>query len=189
MRRALLVLAALGACAPAANAAPRYRFTAETTALTTVTSTCKAREGGSTTTESMVWELRSTQTGTSAIGRRGRQPKGTTRLTGTLRRELTREIDGQPFGEPQGGTEPMQEDEDPYGVLYRKGRTRLELRLSHGGLLDPTFAPLAVGKSTTIVQDPPADSSSEQAAITEGGSCTDEERFDVVRRITVTRVS
>lgn len=188
MRRVLIFLVVMAAGAPAAGAAPRYRFTADTTATTTVTSSCTARESGSRTTESMIWELTSTQTGTSAIGRGTRQPKGTTRLTGTLRRESSRQIDGQPFGEPQGGTEPMQEDKDPYGVLYRVGRTRLELRLSHGGLLDPRFAPLAVGKGTTIVQNPPADVSTKEYATTDGGRCSDQEHSDVVRRITITRV-
>lgn len=188
MRRALIMAGLLAATTPAVGAAaPRYSFRAETTATTVVTSSCTAREGGSTSTETLTWELKSIQTGTSVIGRGKRAPKGSTKLTGTLRRETVRQIDGQPSGEPQGGTEPLQESDDPYGVLYRAGKRRLELRLSHGGLLDPTFAPLARGKTITIVQDPPAETSSSDVATTEGGSCRDTERYDVMRRITITR--
>lgn len=189
MRRAALLAAALAAGLPAAaSAAPRYAFTAETTVTTVVVSTCTAREGGSAVTESMTWEIRSTQSGTSAIGRGSRAPDGHTKLTGTIRRETVRQIDGQPWGEPQGGTHPLQEDRDAFGVLYRAGKRRLELRLSHGGLLDPRFAPLAAGASTTIVQDPPAEVREQDVQTTDGGTCRDEERTDVVRTVTVTRL-
>lgn len=189
MRRALTVLA-LGLCAvPAAEAAgPRYRFVAETKSTTTVTSTCTAREGGAGTTETFVWALESRQAGTSAIGRgTRREPKGAWKLTGTIRRESTRRVEGAEPGAPQGGTEPLQEREGTTGLLYRLGK-RLELRLSHGGLLDPVFGPLARGKSTTIVQDPEAREFTSEQTTTEGGACTDRERTEIVRRIVVTRL-
>lgn len=191
MRARLTAIAAAATlCAPAFAEAggPRYRFVAKSTLTVTTTSSCAGQDGRGGVMERLTWELQSRQAGTSAIGRGSRSPKGFTRLTGTIRHETARQYEGHEPMEPQGATEPMQALEQRNGIMFRAPRGRLELRLSHLGLVDPTFAPLPVGARRAITQEPAPESSTTEHTTTDGGSCVDEERSELTRRIVIVRV-
>lgn len=183
---ACLVVASCGLTGLAQAAGPRYRFVSTTTLLVTATSTCgPSNEGGKRTTERFTYELRSREVGTSEVGRGNADPKGSTRRTGTIRRATVREYEGLDPQPVQEGTEPLQESERSYGILHRLPSGRLELGLSHLGLLDPRFAPLDRGASTTIRQDPPPEVIT---TTSDDGRCVDEDRSDISRRTKITRV-
>lgn len=185
---ALTAALALGAPATAPAAKPSYRFVAKTTLLVTTTSACTAREGGGTTTETLTWEIRARERGFSEVGDGSRRTRGSSTRTGTLRRETSRQFEGYDpsLTPPQGGTDPLQEEKRSYGIVRRVGK-RLELGLTYLGMIDPIFAPLAPGKSITIAQNPPAQTSRGDYETTDGGRCIDEERSDSFRRVTLTR--
>lgn len=181
-----LVVLTCGLPGLAEAAGPKYRFVSTTTLLVTATSTCTpSNEGGRRTTERFTYEIRSREVGTSEVGTGNQDPKGSTRRTGTIRRETAREYEGSEPMPPLSGTDPLQETERRYGILRRLASGRLELGLSNLGLLDPRFAPLDRGASVTIRQDPPP----EVITVTsDDGRCVDEDRSDISRRTKITRV-
>jgi hypothetical protein len=179
-----VVLAALAGPAAAQAAGPKYKFVSRTTLTTVTRSDCAPGEGGVRTIETLTWELKSKQTGTSEIARTSSgQPKGSTKTTGTIRRETKREYEGTDPAPPQGGTEPMQEDLRTYGALHRASGGRLELYLDHAGMLDPLFSPLKPGRSITLTQHP-----ADLVDTRDDGHCVDEERTTASRTIKITRI-